>query len=278
MADDPRSFDELMARMGVEKLGRKTAKKKTSETSEAPRAKPRPKAPPPPAPKAPEPAAPKAVAQKRDEEKRKLAEALATIEALRAELEEARRPPPADPSSFAALLDTRGIRGADESRSLLEALAQARLTDALLGELVVRHPDRIARFLRDKVLLSCGRPECPTIPGLAVLVVPPERCDACGGADVDRARRRFQDACLVHGILVVGVVGGSVRDQRLLERASAHHRLELRVFASAVDARAAGAQLVIAWNVPVEVGPRAIATHARNAVALMDEVAESLLT
>jgi hypothetical protein len=169
-----------------------------------------------------------------------------------------------------------GIRAPTSPRGLPEALT-ARLTDALLGELVVRHPDRIALFLRDKVLLSCGRPECPTIPGLAVLVVPAERCDACGGADVDRARRRFQDACLVHGILVVGVVGGSVRDQRLLERASTHHRLALRVFGSPVDARAAGAQLVIAWNARRE-GPRAIATHARNAVALMDDVAESLLS
>jgi hypothetical protein len=34
---------------------------------------------------------------------------------------------------------------------------------------------------------------------------------------------------------------------------------------------------VIAWNVPVEDGPRAIATRARNAVALMDEVAGTLL-
>lgn len=269
MGDDPRTFDELMAKMGVEKLGRKTARKKP-EASEPPRPKPKPKVA---TPKAPEPAPPK-----RDEREQQLAEALATIEALRKDLEEARRPPPEDPSSLSALLETRGIRGADESRGLLEALAQARLTDALLGELVVRHPDRIAGFLRDKVLLSCGRPECPTIPGLAVLVVPAERCDACGGADVDRARRRFQDACLVHGILVVGVVGGSVRDQRLLERASTHHRLALRVFGSAADARAAGAQLVIAWNVPVEAGPRAIATHARNAVALMDAVAESLLS
>ena len=269
MGDDPRTFDELMAKMGVEKLGRKTAKK-TPPVQQAPQEPPKPK----PRPKvAKAPAAPQ-----KDPREQELLEARAAIEALRAELEEARRPPPADPSSLAGLLETRGIRGADESRGLLEALAQARLTDALLGELVVRHPDRIARFLGDKVLLSCGRPECPTIPGLAVLVVPAERCDACGGADVDRARRRFQDACLVHGILVVGVVGGSVRDQRLLERASTHHRLALRVFASATDARAAGAQLVIAWHAPVEEGPRAIATHARNPAALMDEVAESLLT
>jgi hypothetical protein len=271
MGDDPRSFDELMARMGVEKLGRKSAKKKVA-VQEAPKEPPKPKL----RPKVAKPQAP--TPPQRDPRERELEEARATIAALRAELEEARRPPPPDPASWTTLLETRGIRGADESRGLLEALAQARLTDAVVGELVVRHPDRVARFLRDKVLLSCGRTECPTIPGLAVLVVPVERCDACGGADVERARRRFQDACLVHGILVVGVVGGSVRDQRLLERASAHHRLALRVFASAADARAAGAQLVIAWNVPVEAGPRAIATHARNAVALMDEVAESLLS
>jgi hypothetical protein len=269
MADDPRSFDELMARMGVEKLGRKSAEKKP-EANEPPRAKARPKVA---KPKPPEPAPPT-----RPDREKELTEATATIAALRAELEEARRPPPADPSSLSTLFEMRGIRGADEARGLLESLAQARLTDALLGELVVRHPDRVARFLNDKVLLSCGRPECPTIPGLGVLVVPAERCDACGGADVDRARRRFQDACLVHGILVVGVVGGSVRDQRLLERASTHHRLSLRVFATAADARAAGAQLVIAWNVPVEAGPRAIATHARNPAALMDEVAGLLLS
>ena len=270
MADDPRSFDELMARMGVEKLGRKSAQK-TPAVEDAPKELPKPKA----RPKVAKPVA--TALPQSDPREQELAEARATIGALRAELEEARRPPPADPSSLAALLETRGVRGADESRSLLEALAQARLTDALLGELVVRHPDRIARFLRDKLLLSCGRPECPTIPGLAVLVIPAERCDACGGADVDGARRRFQDACLVHGILVVGLVGGSVKDQRLLERASTHHRLALRVFGSAAAARAAGAQLVIAWNAPVEEGARAIATRARNAVALMDEVAGTLL-
>jgi len=274
MGDDPRTFDELMAKMGVEKLGRKSAKNKPA-VREAPKEAPKPR----PRPKVAKPAAvaePKPAPPQKDPRETELEEARATIATLSAELDEARRPP--DPSSLQALLETRGIRGADEARGLLEALAQARLTDALVGELVVRRPDRIAPLLRDKVLLSCGRPECPTIPGLAVLVVPAERCDACGGADVDRARRRFQDACLVHGILVVGVVGGSVRDQRLLERASTHHRLALRVFGSAADARAAGAQLVIAWNAPVEAGPRAIATHARNAVALMDEVAESLLS
>ena len=41
MADDPRSFDELMARMGVEKLGRKTAKK-TPAVQEAPKESPKP--------------------------------------------------------------------------------------------------------------------------------------------------------------------------------------------------------------------------------------------
>ncbi len=272
MADDPRTFDELMAKMGVEKLGRKSPTKKPA-VQEAPKEATKPKSRPKVAAKPSAPAPPQ-----RDPREKELEEARATIAALRSELEDARRPPPEDPSSLQTLLDMRGIRGADEARSLLEALAQARLTDALIGELVVRRPDRIAPFLRDKVLLSCGRAECPTIPGLAVLVVPTERCDACGGADVDRARRRFLDACLVHGIVVVGVVGGSVRDQRLLERASTHHRLTLRVFGSAADARAAGAQLVIAWNVPVEAGPRVIATHARNAVALMDEVAESLLS
>ncbi len=186
-----------------------------------------------------------------------------------------RRPP--DPSSLTTVLEARGIRGADESRDLLEALAKARLTEGLVTELVARHPDRLARFLRDRVLLSCGRAECPTLPGLAVLAVPPERCDACGGADVERARRRFQDACLVNGILVVGLVGGSVKGQRLLERASTHHRLALRVFASAADARSAGAQLVIGWNADVEQGSRTIATRAKNPVAVMDEVAGSLL-
>jgi hypothetical protein len=42
-----------------------------------------------------------------------------------------------------------------------------------------------------------------------------------------RSRTAASDACLVHGILVVGVVV-ICEDQRLLERASTHHRLALR--------------------------------------------------
>jgi hypothetical protein len=263
MADDPRTFDELMARMGVQKLDRKAAKRPAAAAVPPPRPKPVVAAP------APPPIAPRTF-------ERELAEANATIDALRAELLEARRPLP-DPAALAAVLEARGVRGADEARELLEALAKARLTDGLVPELVVRRPDAVARLLRDKVLLSCGRPECPTLPGLATLVVPFERCDACGGADVERARRRFQDACLVNGILVVGLVGGSVKDQRLLERASTHHRLALRVFASAADALAGGAQLAIVWNVAAPGGERVVATRARNAVGVLDEVAGSLL-
>jgi hypothetical protein len=42
MGDDPRSFDELMARMGVEKLGGKTAKKQAA-AHELPKEKPKPR-------------------------------------------------------------------------------------------------------------------------------------------------------------------------------------------------------------------------------------------
>jgi hypothetical protein len=269
MGDDPRSFDELMARMGVEKLGGKTAKKKPEAAVEAPRPKPKPRVA---KPKAPEPAAPK-----RDDREEQLAEARATIEALRAELEEARRPPPVDPSSLAALLETRGIRGADEARGLLEALAQARLTDALLGELVVRRPDRIAPFLRDKVLLSCGRPsvrrsqgsQCSSFRSSAATraaartsiergggsrtpvsstASSSSACgvDPCGTSGCSNGRRR----------IIASRSGFRVRRRRASGRRTARDRLERSV----------------------EVGPRAIATQARNAVALMDEVAESLLT
>jgi outer membrane biosynthesis protein TonB len=143
MGDDPRTFDELMAKMGVEKLGRKTVKKKpvVQEAPKEPPPKPKPR------PKVAKPPTP--APAKKDSSEQELVEARATIEALRTELEEARRPPPTDPSSLQALLETRGIRGTDEARSLLEALAQARLTDTLLGELVVRHPDRIAKVVRD---------------------------------------------------------------------------------------------------------------------------------
>src|SRR5205809_7977702 len=105
MGDDPRTFDELMAKMGVEKLERKTAKKEPAvreapKVSPQPSTKPRPKV-------AAKPTAP--VPAQKDLREQELAEARATIESLRGELEEARRPPPVDPSSLSALLEPRGL-------------------------------------------------------------------------------------------------------------------------------------------------------------------------
>lgn len=188
------------------------------------------------------------LSQERDEvmaHRRTLQRALAELQGL--------APPP--PRSVRDAFEARGLVGDTESDLLLRALGEAREGGAFISMLQAADADTLAAFLDDRVALLCGNPQCPVPPGRAVLTVPPARCDVCGGSDVRRAVRRFQDAALLAGLSRIVIVGGSPQYHRQLRTLLTDPRIKLslvpgdhRRTSRQVRADEAGADLVILWG------------------------------
>ena len=182
-------------------------------------------------------------------------ESVASRERVERALSEALGAIPPPRPALTALLEDRGLVGTDEASFALRAIGDARLGTSLLGLLEVQDPAATRAWLDERMALLCGRPDCPAPPGRAVVTVPPERCDVCGGSDIRRAVRRFIDACLITGLLRVVIVGGSPRYHRQLSELVTDQRVRLRLIPgdrrrSAKQAKAdqEGADVVIVWG------------------------------
>lgn len=301
MADKDLSFEDLMSQMGVERLDgkRKAPSKRPREAAVAQRSQPAPTTPKsvseprPPERAAPEdegtrPEPPRQAEPPGQQDNARIAVLAARVASLEYENAELKAHlaastalvAPKEPAGrVRQALDARGIKGADEARYLLSALVDARLVDGFLSHLAPAEDGRLTAFVVDRVLLWCGEETCPRLPGRAVVQVPKSRCDVCAGVDIEVARRRFQDACLVNGYTVVGLVGGLGRDQQLLERVAGHHRLSMRVFASEEAAVEAKVKLIVAWNGESDresMVPR-VSSKAASVGELLRDVAGALL-
>lgn len=174
---------------------------------------------------------------------------------LQRALAEAQGAPPPPPVRARAIFESRGLMGASEIDVVLRGLGEQREGGALLDLLEVSDPAALEALLEDRVALLCGDPLCAVAPGRAVLRVAPARCDVCGGSDVRRAVRRFQDAALLNGLSRVVIVGGSPQYHRQLRALVNEPRLRLNLVPgdrrrNLQQARAdeAGADLVILWG------------------------------
>ena len=110
--------------------------------------------------------------------------------------------------SIVRLLQRRGVLGLDEVGFALRALLEAHLLDGSLPFLETADHRRLARTLDQRLCLSCLGPSCALPQGLAVVRVPPARCEQCGGLDAYRSYSLFSDACLLAGITRVAIIGG----------------------------------------------------------------------
>lgn len=108
-----------------------------------------------------------------------------------------------------ALLEARGLVDADERAAGLAAVLGTDSARALIDKLGARDGDGVASILERKLALLCGAPGCAAPEHAAVFAVPPERCEICGGSDIQRAARAFAEACAGAGVTRVRLVGGS---------------------------------------------------------------------
>lgn len=110
---------------------------------------------------------------------------------------------------LAALLEGRGLVDADERSAGLAAVLGTDSGRALIDKLGARDGDGVASILERKLALVCDAPGCAAPEHAAVLTVAPERCEICGGSDIQRAARTFAEACASAGVTRVRLVGGS---------------------------------------------------------------------
>jgi len=106
----------------------------------------------------------------------------------------------------------------------------------LTAEVTRLQEEMAANQLQQQVVRLCDN--CPRLAGVMMVKVDGAACDACGGADLGRAVRRFLDACLINGRLRVTVVGRDMSTHALLRGLVQDRRLQLTQFP--VDGKDAG--------------------------------------
>jgi len=171
--------------------------------------------------------------------------ALLGAEELAARLSAARAGGPGE-QRVVDLLVRRGLLGVDEGWSALRTLAAAHLLDGALPFLTSVDGARLERVLADRLCLCCGREDCGRPEGVELIVVPPQRCELCGGEDVVALCRRFSDACLLAGINRVLFVGGR-RWAAPWFGARLHRRVELRCWPQDLSPRSEIVEIDLAW-------------------------------
>jgi len=171
---------------------------------------------------------------------------LAVSEARVGELQQQLESPAGGAASLHALFEARGVRGQDETVAAITALAGSRRLDAVLRELAAPRPKRLAAALQDHLLLHCGQADCHALAGRAVVVVPRDRCEVCGGHGLTGPLERFSDALLLHGWTRVGLQGGKAVLLRLLEE-HVDRRIQVTFFGDGSRRPEAPPQVLIRW-------------------------------
>lgn len=191
----------------------------------------------------------------------RVAELIAEREHLQRALKATPPPPapvivPAPPPlvGLAELLSERGLLGDDEHAAAIRALADARRLNELSRLLGASEPAPVAELLSSRLVLHCGREDCPVPVGVSVVRVSLARCEICDGSDTRRAIRRFGEALLLRGVKRLTLVGGSPPYHRILKE-HLDARVELHLIPG--DARHTQtqaqheqrwAQLIVVWG------------------------------
>ena len=210
---------------------------------------------------------------------------------LQRALDQQRAEQPEPLGSARAAMEARGLVGESELDLVLRALGELHEGASLLGLLSVRDAEALEVWLEDRVAMVCA--SCAPAPGRAVLQVPPSRCDVCGGSDIRRAVKRFQDAALLSGLGRIVIVGGSPQYHRQLRALLTDPRITLNLIpgdrrrtSRQVAADEAGADLVIVWGATLldhslsqlygRHGGRVITIPHRGIARMLERAAEAL--
>lgn len=106
------------------------------------------------------------------------------------------------------LLAETGCRDGAEEFEALSALLAAKPEELLQG-LVLASVEGLGRLLHEDLSFLCDAEACQPQGPCAVVRVPPERCEVCGGSDLKASWKGLLSACEIAGVSELVVVGGS---------------------------------------------------------------------
>lgn len=135
-----------------------------------------------------------------DAERRALARRLSTAEAAVAD---------AVTQPLAQLLERRGCRDAREREECIRRVVQAGDVDRFLALIATTDTQALETILDQAVSFVCKRPECRPAAGSQSVFVEPDRCEVCGGSDLQLAAKKLFDTCVERGLRRIRIIGGS---------------------------------------------------------------------
>jgi hypothetical protein len=154
------------------------------------------------------------------------------------------------------LLRARGCEDDREAAAALRALLEVCPAPSLAA-LAAADPGAAERLLEDRLVLLGPGVELADPEGVAVLRVPPARCEVTGGSDIQAAFVEFVRACRSRRLHVVTVVGGSpaYRKQLRALAAAVPDAPKLRLVSGSerrpgwrAEADLRGSDLVVVWG------------------------------
>jgi len=132
-------------------------------------------------------------------------------------------------ASLVEHLRARGVLGDTETEQLVRSLIATGRLPELVRRLAPTSAAEFSAWLDESTALLGPSDTCAMSGTRAVLRVPVERCEVCGGSDIQRVCRKLVDACLMQGITRVAFVGGGAKHHRQLRERVQHHRIELHL-------------------------------------------------
>lgn len=172
----------------------------------------------------------------------------------------------ASPESLAGILSARGLRGFDEQERALAALATRRALGTVLTTLIASDPQRMARILRDKLVLVDGDIGSG-FPGLVAVAVSSDRAEVPSPVALAKQLDWIGEQLLLNGLKRLLIIGGSPRWQGLI-RAGIDDRIDVvftlhgRRSEAQAEADVAAYDVIVRW--PADVGHEAIAVYERS--------------
>jgi hypothetical protein len=160
--------------------------------------------------------------EERDSAEAKVAKLKKKVARVQGALDESEERNRAPGPTLGSILSDWGFETADERAELLmmDGWLERVISTPNLGEAEAMKAEIAEKFVR-----LCG--DCHPPAGRTPLTIDRERCEVCGGFDLDREARRFLDAALINGRLRVIVVGREIKHHRMVRDRVGDPRLVL---------------------------------------------------
>ncbi|MDG2010656.1 MAG: hypothetical protein P8K76_12845 [Candidatus Binatia bacterium] len=130
--------------------------------------------------------------------------------------------------TLSSLFEKRGARDPQERTSLIQGLIEGRKLGRLLELATVTEAPALAAVLDAAVSFVCSNPTCQEIANSHTIPVDPPRCEVCGGSDLRAAASALFRACTDKGLNRIRIVGGAPSYHTRLKELASGTEIELK--------------------------------------------------